>query len=702
MEMMSKRLDAQLHAIVPSPILRIGLPLLLALLFMLLLLNISANTGALGVCLVSFVLFSLPGHYIVYPLLYAEGKMLEGFIWGIISGTGMSALAVSVIVYLIGWNLVLIALVIAVLPGALLWQRAVKGRPAQGRPHTADLAVTGTLLLAVLILCVVFFYFPFRNLGAHIEDRQVFAWLFGHDFINRQVHAVSLSRGLPLDSYHFAGEHLSYYWLAYVYPALLYRLFPAALSVQQALQIASVLYSLTTASALCLFLAHFAKRKRVLVLLLLLSFVCYSYMDLYLLGRWSLTAFMPASFGQIATGFDSFAGFSHSLYRFFLVEPQGTFAIGVMLLVILLENSGRKDTVNRVLLGLFLGLLFGVEATMGIMLAAWFLAVAAHAVLTRPGVRIQVLREYALSLIAAGAVYACLFAIEMYSFSTGRGVLTVKPNMTPLLLGFLYFPIEYGPMLFFGAAGLIKVFTQKERHDHWIHQFVILLAVNLFFILFIVNPTESQFGLLKATRIVPICLLMLTLYCWQDGLPAGRGKGTILLLLVLAAPGYFTDLYIATDVRNPASTFIKDADYAACAWIRKSLPVDAVVQAEPNHPGADSRYQPRYVYSLIPVFAERPTAIGEWKVSSQEHGKADQVSERFHGVKRMFALEDAETSLALLQKYNIQYVYVGPLERTLYPRGVSKFRNNPALFENVYSRSEVDIYRVASNPRSAP
>jgi hypothetical protein len=669
----------------------------LILSFILVLSTVSTNVGLLAVCMIIFVLYALPGHCAVYHLFYREARLLEGFIWGTISGIAASSLIISIIVYSIGWNFPVILAVVVIMPFAVLCYLAWKSE-IKSREHDSFGPVYKAALCAVLILCTLFFYLPFRNLGAHVNDKYIYSWLFGHDFINRQVHVLSVSRGLPLESYFFAGGKLSYYWLAYIYPALLYKLFSAELSIQRIMQFTSLLYSLLTAAALFVFLAYFVKNIKVFLFLLVMTFFCYSYMNIYYFGS--------ALYKLVAGGMtiplqnyslNGFAGFSHSLYRFFLVEPQGVLAIGVMLLLIALYNSDSKSLYTYGLVGLLLGILFGIEATVGIMLALWFICIALYRIWLGRHEPKQAIKEHFVSGITAGLIYVCLFAIKMYSFKTGQGALQLKANIFPILAGPIYFPLEYGPVLLFAAAGIVKVIRQKERSNHWIYQFIILLAISLFFVFFIVNPSESQFGLLKATRIIPLCLLMLTAYLWEDGLPFKKYNWLIIMLMIAAIPTYFTDMHIASNIKDYSSTFIREKDLAACKWIRENLPEDAIIEAEPNYPGIGGLYKPLYYYSLIPDFAERPTAVGEWKVSSVEHDKTGTIEERFHEIRKMFSTTDLSESLAISQKYHINYIYIGQLEKLLYPQGIPKFGDNQRIFKKIYSLSGTEIYKVNPN-----
>ena len=50
----------------------------------------------------------------------------------------------------------------------------------------------------------------------------------------------------------------------------------------------------------------------------------------------------------------------------------------------------------------------------------------------------------------------------------------------------------------------------------------------------------------------------------------------------------------------------------------------------------------------------------------------------------------------MLIKYNVQYVYLGQLERNYYEdEGIAKFSDSMSPYlDNVFSTNEVDVYRV--------
>lgn len=651
---------------------------------------VDTNPLQLGFSFLLFLLFSLWGHVVVFPFQYKNGEIFGGFVWGSISGIAIASLITSIIVYSTGWNLPLIFCFTSVLPAIYLMIQFCRKRIVSVQFSTDPHLVI--VLLGSLIIVTLIFFFPYKHLGVLVGDNYLYAWLFGHDFINRLVHIESLSRGLPLEGMFFSGEKLSYYWLAYVFPALLHNMKSVALEVQQLLQLTQLYYSILTTSAIILIIKKYTQNKVIYFATVMLALCCYSYVWVINVGINVLTLLSKSYPFVVDDAIMKYSGFSHGFYRFFLVEPQAILAIGLMLMVFYFYEA-CMPTYRCILIGALLGLLFGVEATNGIMLMLWFGSMGLYYFFIHKHARFHSAVKHIIGITCAMLVYAVLFSIEMYSFSTGKGALQLSLNWFALKAGAAYFPIAYGPPFILGMAGLIRIIKRREAYCHWVIPYVMLLGVGIFFVFFVQNPTEYHFGLLKATRIIPISLLMLTIYFFQNRVnPEKIGKGTI-LLIALAFPTIITDNIIASDITNP-STFVRAADMDAARWIKKNIPQDAVVQAEPNYPGiGDNGIWPKYAYSFIPIFAQRKTAIGEWKVSSQEHGRPTEVAERFHAIKRMFSTRDFKECIELVNRYRINYIYVGELEKNEYGNGTNKF-NNRVLFDKVYSTNNAKIYRV--------
>ena len=71
------------------------------------------------------------------------------------------------------------------------------------------------------------------------------------------------------------------------------------------------------------------------------------------------------------------------------------------------------------------------------------------------------------------------------------------------------------------------------------------------------------------------------------------------------------------------------------------------------------------------------------------------LDERTADIQTIYSTTDLSQATALLDRYEVDYVYVGPEERKLYgDAGVAKFQSS---FEAVYTSAGVTIYRVPDN-----
>jgi uncharacterized membrane protein len=75
------------------------------------------------------------------------------------------------------------------------------------------------------------------------------------------------------------------------------------------------------------------------------------------------------------------------------------------------------------------------------------------------------------------------------------------------------------------------------------------------------------------------------------------------------------------------------------------------------------------------------------------------VSDRIFDVNQLYNTIDQEEALSIIDKYDVSYIYVGPLEWTYYnPEGLIKFDRmvEAGLLQEVYRNSGVSIYEVKS------
>ena len=127
-------------------------------------------------------------------------------------------------------------------------------------------------------------------------------------------------------------------------------------------------------------------------------------------------------------------------------------------------------------------------------------------------------------------------------------------------------------------------------------------------------------------------------------------------------------------------------DYAAILWLRANAPPEAVILEAPGDRYAAYRYEGR-----VSALTGRPALLGWGGHQSQWRGNYDEPARREPDIERLYNGLDPQTTLTLLDKYDITYVYVGPLERQKYnPRGLAKFEN---LLDVAFSQGGVTIYQ---------
>lgn len=124
-----------------------------------------------------------------------------------------------------------------------------------------------------------------------------------------------------------------------------------------------------------------------------------------------------------------------------------------------------------------------------------------------------------------------------------------------------------------------------------------------------------------------------------------------------------------------------DAD--AIRWLQ-SAPFGVV--AEAGSPGASYTYYSRMsTYSGLPTVLGWPGHEGQWRGGYEVQGS------RLADLERLYVTADWREAQAILSRYAIRYVVVGPLERGTYPVEESKFQRYLIIG---YRNAEVTIYVV--------
>jgi YYY domain-containing protein len=126
-------------------------------------------------------------------------------------------------------------------------------------------------------------------------------------------------------------------------------------------------------------------------------------------------------------------------------------------------------------------------------------------------------------------------------------------------------------------------------------------------------------------------------------------------------------------------------DYAAINWLNSNVGGAPVILEAPG-----DKFR-AYVYEgRVSALTGLPTLLGWAGHEQQWRGKYDEQSAREPIIEALYTSVDPLEVLDLLDRYDVRYVYVGPLERARYPSaGLAKFA---ALLDAVYDTRAVTIY----------
>jgi YYY domain-containing protein len=131
----------------------------------------------------------------------------------------------------------------------------------------------------------------------------------------------------------------------------------------------------------------------------------------------------------------------------------------------------------------------------------------------------------------------------------------------------------------------------------------------------------------------------------------------------------------------------RPGEYRAILWLRRSLRGTPVILEAHGDPYQD--------FGRISMNTGLPTVLG-WEHHVKQRGNPESdVALRREAIQRIYSATDAAATERLLRRYHVGYVYVGWLERKIYPpAGLRKFDTAKDLFEPVYENREAKVYRV--------
>jgi YYY domain-containing protein len=130
-------------------------------------------------------------------------------------------------------------------------------------------------------------------------------------------------------------------------------------------------------------------------------------------------------------------------------------------------------------------------------------------------------------------------------------------------------------------------------------------------------------------------------------------------------------------------------DYLAIRWMQENVKGTPVI-VEANTP--EYRWGSRYT-----IYTGLPGVLGwNWHQRQQRAlFPPNWVTDRVIEIGDFYITPDGTEARAFLDKYNVEYIIVGQLERIYHPTGIEKFeRYNGTLWNKVYENGQTAIYEV--------
>jgi YYY domain-containing protein len=318
---------------------------------------------------------------------------------------------------------------------------------------------------------------------------------------------------------------------------------------------------------------------------------------------------------------------------------------------------------------------------------------------------------FALLLFVVFSFFYVLFRGKLF-----KGETLILMTVLAIIIASVSFLLNFQLLLVLIPLALVPlycIFKARERNETEFMLLLVLMGVlivlfcEIFFIADALSPPFQRFNtVMKLYLPVWIFLGIASAYgvFWVSKNTKGKLKGVwvaalvVLILCCLIQPvgqtigwasgkrDYFNIGRGTLDGAAYVKT-IAPGEYEAIQWINRHIKGQPVILEAPG--GA---YQ---FSSYVATMTGLPTVVGWVTHEVMWRGSWDLVAGRDTDVDNIYKSPDSDRTLALLRKYNVEYVYVGKLEKEKYPaESLQKFTSNPGRYKLVYENQGAKIYLV--------
>lgn len=645
--------------------------------------------------LVTHVMFAVPGVLLVRGVFGGKDGWLASAAFGPLLGIGLNSLVVLGL-----WGVGARGPWILVAGPALACSLAalaprVRGRWAPLTLQTSDLVCLGLLLAFVPALIAR----PLSLVGAMVPEGEVYRAYFTADYVWRRAVVAELAKGdlLPANPF-YLNDVLHYYWLPHLMIAVQYRWLREIVHLNELLLVHSVLIDVAFVTFLYGVGRWFVKRPAAVAAGVACSVLFSSFEGLYgLWDHWSAgasTALLRNFNIDAITRWLLQAMPIDGLQRLLWYQPHHAlgYAIGVLALLTIARRVRRHDPLVFAIGGTLLAMSTLISSFGGLMLTT---AAALH-----EGISVLRGRDWWRGLthlsaasvpLAMGVVLITGLRYVDYVDTPGQ---IVRVGLNPIAVHNVI-PgtfLSFGPMLLLAGPGL---WIAWRRHRDELGAFFALLAVCIVFYFFVdIRDHQDVYVGWRAGHLTFIACgaLIALMFDRVVALRAVQRRlvwGGVAIVVLAAAPTLVLDAYNTQDISNRGRgpgfrwTLVLTRDeLEAFEWVRVNTRPDAIFQVDPVARDPDT-------WAYLPAFAERRMSAG-LPISMVPLNKYVYESSR---IRRIFddAVGDAYDRA---RRTGVQFVLVGPPERTAHPGVEARFDAMPDLFPLAFRNAAISIYRV--------
>jgi len=551
--------------------------------------------------------------------------------------------------------------------------------------------------LALLVVPLVT-WAPYDHVRERVPDGEAYRAYFTADFVWGMTVTAELAKGeIPPANPFLQGAPLRYYWMSHLLSGALYRNVRSwGMTAEQVLLLDGLFFGLT-------FVAFFYALARIAggspafaATAVLICFLANSYEGLNRL--WVLREH-PAPFSVVKTlNIDAVTRWFYQgmpvdgLQRMLLYQPHHL--TGYMLSLAALWLVGFAEDVTETAVALWAGILLGL----GFLFSTFTAIIVGSALGVLLAMRLVERRAFraiwqcvVLGLTPVIAAVAVSIALGYIDPSQGS-LIVLGPNPVALLHWPLMLLLSFGPLLFAGVVGLLRV--RWIKRDGAAAAALVLSALAFYFL----ADVPDQEGVWVGWRSGHLLLIAFSVMAAAALTAAWRSKRwrpllvTALVLATLpAVPTVAIDVYNAQDITNraqgpgfPWTLVISPLEREALEWVRRETLEDAVVQYEPHVRGAGS-------WSYITAFAERRMAAGlpgSMIPFKPFQDASDEVQ------TQIFRAARADEAYVAARLKKVDYLLIGIFERRAYHHTLVEIARRPDLFPQMFKNNDVTIYAV--------